>query len=94
MFYVYILASKSYGTLYTGVTADLMRRVWEHKSKTIPGFTTRYGVNRLVWFESHDDWETAFRREKQIKDWKRNWKIELIERDNPHWLDLYRDLSL
>lgn len=94
MFYVYILASKSYGTLYTGVTTDLMRRVCEHKSKVIPGFTKRYGVDRLVWFEAHDDWEAAISREKRIKEWKRNWKIELIERDNPHWLDLYRDLFL
>ena len=67
MFYVYILASKSYGTLYTGVTTDLMKRVWEHKSKVIPGFTKRYGVDRLVWFESHENWETAIRREKRIK---------------------------
>ena len=81
MFYVYILASKSYGTLYTGVTTDLMRRAWEHKSKVMPGFTKRYGVDRLVWFEAHDDWEAAISREKRIKEWKRNWKIELIERD-------------
>jgi putative endonuclease len=93
MFYVYLLASKPNGTLYAGVTTDLVKRVWDHKAKTVPGFTAKYGVDQLMWFEHHEDWESAIRREKQIKEWKRNWKIELIERDNPHWLDLYRDLS-
>ena len=93
MFFVYLLASKPYGTLYIGVTSDLLRRVWEHKNKLVPGFTRRYNVDRLVWFETHEDREAAIRREKQIKEWKRDWKIELIERENPHWLDLYRDLS-
>ncbi len=93
MFFVYLLASKPYGTLYVGVTTDLARRVWEHKCKAVAGFTAKYGVDRLMWFEPHEDWEAAIRREKQIKEWKRNWKIELIERGNPHWLDLYLDLS-
>ena len=93
MYYVYLLASKPYGTLYVGVTSNLVRRVWEHKSKAIPGFAARYGVNRLVWFESHDYAETAIRREKQIKDWRRIWKISLIESDNPHWTDLFLGLS-
>ena len=92
MFAVYLLASKPYGTLYVGVTSNLLRRIWEHKNKLVPGFTNRYGVDRLVWFEIHDERDEAIRREKQIKEWKRNWKIEMIERDNPHWLDLYRDL--
>lgn len=92
MFFVYLLASKPYGTLYVGVTSDLVRRVWEHKSKAVPGFTARYGVDRLVWLESHETWESASRREKQIKEWKRDWKINLIESDNPHWIDLYADL--
>ena len=70
-----------------------MKRVWEHKAKAVPGFTAKYGVDRLVWCEYHDHWESAIRREKQIKEWKRDWKFELIERDNPHWLDLYHDLS-
>jgi putative endonuclease len=74
------------------MTSDLLRRIWEHKNKLVPGFTTKYTVDRLVWFEVHEDREAALRREKQIKEWKRDWKIELIERDNPHWLDLYRDL--
>jgi putative endonuclease len=90
MFYVYMLASKPYGTLYTGATSDLARRVWEHKHKVVPGFTKRYGVDQLVWFEAHQSRDAALRREKQIKEWKRNWKVNLIERDNRHW----RDLSL
>ncbi len=93
MFYVYLLSSKPYGTLYVGVTSNLAKRVWEHKSKAVPGFTTKYGVDRLVWYEAHEDWESAIQREKRIKEWKRDWKIEMIERDNPRWLDLYRDLS-
>jgi putative endonuclease len=92
MFYVYLLASKPHGTLYVGVTSDLVRRVFEHKSKAVPGFTARYGVDRLVWFEAHDSVEAAIRREKQIKELKREWKFNLIERTNPHWTDLYRNL--
>jgi len=65
--------------------------MWEHKNKVVPGFTTRYGVDRLVWYEVHEDREAPILREKRIKEWKRDWKIELIERENPHWLDLYRD---
>ena len=65
--------------------------MWEHKNNVVPGFTAKYGVYRLVWFEAHEAFETARLREKRIKEWKRNWKIELIERENPHWLDLYRD---
>ena len=94
MFYVYILASKPYGTLYVGVTSELAKRIWEHKNKTVPGFTQRYGVDRLVWFETHESAEVAIRREKQIKEWQRDWKINLVERDNPHWIDLYSNLSL
>ena len=90
---MYLLASKPYGTLYVGVTSDLLRRVCEHKSKAVPGFTARYGVDTLVWFEAHDSIEAAIRREKQIKEWKREWKFNLIERTNPHWVDLYRGLS-
>ena len=92
MFYVYLLASKPYGTLYVGLTTELARRVWEHKIKAVPGFTARYGVDRLVWFESHDSAEAAM-REKQVKEWKRDWKLNLIERDNAHWIDLYPNLS-
>ena len=92
MFYVYLLASKPYGTLYVGVTSDLVKRVFEHKSKAVSGFTARYGVDTLVWFEAHDFVEAAIRREKQIKEWKREWKLNLIERSNPHWTDLYPNL--
>src|SRR5439155_1821262 len=88
-----LLASKPFGTLYLGMTSDLARRVWEHKNKVVPGFTTRYGVDRLVWFESYDDREAALRREKQIKGWRRDWKINLIERQNRYWIDLYDNLS-
>ena len=91
--FAYILASKPHGTLYVGSTADLIRRVWEHKIKAIPGFTAKYGVDRLVWFETHESLETALVRERQIKKWKRDWKINLIERENPRWADLYPSLS-
>ena len=93
MFYVYLLSSKPQGTLYVGMTNDLVRRVWEHKIKAVPGFTPKYGVDRLVWFEAHETLESAFGREKLIKKWRRAWKIELIEEDNPHWSDLYQSLS-
>ena len=75
------------------ITSDLSRRVWEHKSKLVSGFTKRYEVDRLVWFEVHDTIEAAIRREKRIKEWKRDWKINLIEAENPHWIDLYPSLS-
>jgi putative endonuclease len=88
MFFVYLLASRPYGTLYVGTTSDLARRVWEHKQKVVPGFSRRYGVDRLVWFEAHESADTALRREKQIKEWKRDWKINLIERENRHSIDL------
>ena len=93
MFYVYLLASKTRGTLYVGVTSDLVRRVWEHKCKAVPGFAARYGVDRLVWFENHDSAEAAIRREKQIKEWKRAWKTSLIEGENPYWIDLSLNVS-
>ena len=93
MFFVYLLASQPHGTLYVGMTDDLIRRVWEHKMKLVPGFTAKYAVDRLVWFEPQQTREAAWRRERQIKEWKRAWKIELIERDNPQWTDLYPSLS-
>ena len=93
MFFVYLLASEPYGTLYIGLTTNLSRRVWEHKNKLVPGFTAKYGADRLVWFEIHDDRESALNREKQLKEWKRDWKINLIESNNRHWVDLYPDLQ-
>jgi putative endonuclease len=93
MAFVYLLASKLYGTLYVGSTTDLMGRIWAHKNKVVPGFTARYGVDLLVWFEVHETLAAGRLREKQIKEWKRAWKIALIERDNPHWIDLYPNLS-
>jgi putative endonuclease len=87
--YVYLMASRKHGTLYLGVTNDLVRRVYEHKNKVFPGFTARYDVNRLVWFETYEDPETAILREKDIKKWRRSWKIRLIEGSNPDWTDLY-----
>ena len=89
-FYVYILASCKNGTLYTGVTSTLPRRAWEHRESVTPGFTSRYSVKRLVYVEEHTTAEAAIKREKAIKSWPRRWKIELIERDNPNWFDLYR----
>ena len=88
-FYVYLLASQKYGTLYVGVTKDLVRRTYEHKKKMVPGFSARYGVDRLVWYECYDDPVTAIAREKDIKKWRRDWKIRLIEESNPTWTDLY-----
>jgi putative endonuclease len=93
-FSVYMLTNKPYGTLYVGMTSDLLKRVWEHENKVVPGFTRRYGLDRLVWFEACEVREAALRREKQIKEWKRDWKINLIERDNPQWIDLASTLTL
>jgi putative endonuclease len=91
---VYILVSKPRGTLYVGVTSDLGRRIFEHKTGVVGGFTARYGVHRLVYAESHASMEDAILREKQIKKWRRAWKIEMIERANPTWRDLYDPQSL
>jgi len=91
-YYVYILASKKNGTLYIGFSGGLMRRVQLHKSGAVPGFTQRYGVKRLVHVETFRDVYDAITREKQLKKWKRQWKIQLIERDNPQWRDLYPEL--
>ena len=84
-----MLASKKNGPLSIGVTSDLMKRVWEHKNDLVEGFTKEYGVHRLVYFEMLEDMESAIQREKQLKKWNRDWKIELIEKDNPEWTDLY-----
>jgi putative endonuclease len=88
-FYVYLLASRRYGTLYLGATNNLVRRVHEHKAKAVPGFTARYGVDRLLWYESYDEPVPAITREKELKKWRRDWKIRLIEEQNPEWRDLY-----
>jgi putative endonuclease len=87
-FCVYILASKRNGTLYIGVTSELAARVWQHKSRAVEGFTAKYGVNRLVYYEAHGSAEAAIVREKQLKKWRRSWKIELFESLNPEWRDL------
>lgn len=92
-FYVYILASRIGGTLYIGVTSRLIERVWEHRNGVVEGFTKRYHVHRLVWFEVHGTAESAIRREKQVKDWRRAWKIRLIQERNPNWDDLYPALT-
>ena len=86
---VYILASRRNGTLYVGVTSDLVKRIWEHKNNITEGFTKRYGIHQLVWYEMHETMESAIRREKRVKGWKRAWKLELIESFNPEWRDLY-----
>lgn len=90
---VYILASDRNGTLYVGVTHDLIQRVWEHKSGFVDGFTKKYGVHTLVWYEVHPSMESALVREKQLKKWNRKWKLELIEGVNPMWADLYDGLE-
>lgn len=92
-FYVYILASKRNGTLYIGSTDDLSRRIVEHREHTFGGFTAKYEVTRLVWFEEHEARESAFIRERRMKVWRRAWKIELIERSNPGWQDRTGDLA-
>jgi putative endonuclease len=89
MYYVYLLASRKNGTLYLGMTNNLVRRIYEHKSKAVRGFTSQYDVHLLVWFECYDDPTTAITREKEIKKWRRAWKINLIEKENPEWNDLY-----
>jgi putative endonuclease len=92
VYFVYILASQKNGTLYVGITNDLVRRVHEHKEGLADGFSKRYGVHMLVWFESTQSVEAAIEKEKQIKNWKREWKVALIEKDNPAWADLYEGI--
>jgi putative endonuclease len=87
------MASKRNGTLYVGVTSDLMGRVWQHRENVVAGFTKRHGIHTLVWYEVHETMESAITREKSIKAWKRAWKLELIETSNPSWVDLYESLS-
>ena len=90
--YVYILASKPNGTLYIGVTSDLVKRVWQHKNNQVEGFTKKYNVHHLVWYEKHEDMQSAIVREKQIKKWNRQWKIRLVKETNPNWRDLYLEI--
>jgi putative endonuclease len=92
-YFVYILASEIGGTLYVGVTNDLIRRVYEHRTSAVPGFTARYSVKRLVYFEQYDDVRLAIQREKRLKKWNRAWKIRLIEEGNPNWDDLYPSIA-
>ncbi|WP_368563654.1 GIY-YIG nuclease family protein [Pseudoxanthomonas sp. UTMC 1351] len=89
---VYILASGRNGTLYIGVTSNLPSRIWQHRNDQVPGFTRRYRVHTLVWHEAHGSMESAIAREKALKEWKRAWKIQMIEDSNPYWRDLYQDI--
>jgi putative endonuclease len=91
-YYIYILANKRNGTLYVGVTSNLIKRIYEHKNDLVEGFTKQYGIHQLVYFEQTGSIDSAIVREKQIKKWRRQWKLELIEQKNPHWKDLYNDL--
>ncbi len=91
-YYVYILASRRDGAIYVGITSDLVRRVDEHQMKAVPGFTSKYNITRLVWFEAYDDPISAISREKELKKWKRAWKVQLIEAQNPLWDDLYESI--
>jgi putative endonuclease len=93
-YYVYLLASRRHGTLYLGVTNDVVRRVYEHKNKLLPGFSAKYGIDRLVWYETYADVIEAIRREKEVKKWRRDWKIALIEADNPDWQDLFHAIAV
>lgn len=92
-YYVYLLASGRNGTLYAGVTSDLIKRAWQHREGSVEGFTKKYDVKRLVWYEAHKDVRAAITREKQIKKWNRAWKIRLIQEQNPLWRDLYEDVA-
>ena len=89
---VYILASKRNGTIYVGVTSDPIKRIWQHKNDFVPGFSRRYGTHLLVWYEIHENMESAIVREKRLKDWNRPWKLRLIEKNNPTWQDLYPEI--
>ena len=93
-YYVYILASQKRGTIYTGITNDITRRIYEHKNGLIPGFTKQYKVTKLVYVESTNDVQSAIKREKQLKQWRREWKIALIEESNPEWRDLFEGYSM
>jgi putative endonuclease len=90
--FVYIMSNRKHGTLYVGVTADIVRRAYEHRTGSIEGFTRRYGLKRLIWFERHDEIMPAIQREKNIKNWPRAWKVRLVETMNPEWEDLYATL--
>jgi putative endonuclease len=92
-YFVYIVTDRPRGVLYAGVTNDLVRRAWQHRNGELPGFTEKYGLKTLVWYESFGDIELAIQREKRIKRWRRAWKITLIEQMNPGWLDLWYDLN-
>ena len=92
-YYDYLLASKKHGTLYLGVTNDIVRRVHEHRTKAVQGFTKRYSVDKLVWFEMYEGALAAIAREKELKKWRRDWKIRLIEEENPGWVDLYPGIA-
>jgi len=91
-YYVHILASRKDGAIYIGVTNDIVRRVFEHRQKAVPGFTTKYNITRLVWFDVYDDPISAISREKELKKWRRDWKVQSIEKENPQWLDLYESI--
>ena len=93
-YYVYILASRKDGAIYVGGTNDIVRRVYEHRIKAVPGFTSKYNITRPVCFETYDDPVSAIAREKELKKWKRNWKIQLIEAENPDWKDLYESICI
>ncbi len=90
-YFVYIVTNKPHGTLYVGVTSNLLGRTWQHKEKTIEGFTKKYNCSHLVYYEAHENPESAIRREKRLKHWIRRWKIDLIQQMNPDWLDLFED---
>jgi putative endonuclease len=93
VYYVYLMANRKHGTLYVGVTNNLIRRAYEHRTDAVRGFTSRYHVHLLVWFERYEDALTAIAREKEIKKWRRDWKINLIEQTNPEWADLFESLA-
>jgi len=92
-FYVYIMTNKRNGTLYIGLTDDLVKRVWQHREGLLPGFTKRYGLKLLAWFEQHESRDSAFQREREMKKWNRAWKLEVVEKQNPGWRDLWPEIA-
>jgi putative endonuclease len=93
-YFVYIIASRKDGAIYIGVSNDIVRRIFEHRNKLVPGFASKYNITRLVWFEMYDDPISAISREKKLKKWKRSWKVQLIEAQNPQWNDLYDSICI
>ncbi len=93
-FYVYIMTNKKHGTMYIGVTSNIIKRIWEHKNHVVKGFTEKYNLDKLVYYEVHDNAESAIRKEKRLKEWQRLWQVDLVDKFNPEWHDLYDSITI